>query len=319
MNIWLNEENYEREHTLVGGRYSGEDNTQNTVFCLFEPHAEGMTADSFPVENSIYYGTRAGRRYPISAVTPPNGARKYSREQRVSFIKERRKADLGEETPTHILERILWEYENGRDGPGLAKIMNDLAANYPVKETAKDTLPVLPLLPNVIQAINMGATDSRAVLVLVPTPETAASMQRDMQKLLFEKGIIGRMHAVMATPAEWAELKAAGKVIGSELEAGMIFLRPESFGQSADVQTEIPAGASIDVTRTALTDSLKVFKETWSKLDREQLLAKGIEEKVTWTEWDPTSRRVIVLPVGKLPKDAAKGSDPEKAEAGEKK
>lgn len=258
-----------------------------------------MTADSFPTEDSIYYGTRAGRRYPISAVTPPTGERTQTRAQRISFIKSRRKADLGEETPTHILERILWEYENGRDGPGLAKIMNDLAAKYPIKETAKGALPVLPLLPNITQAINMGATDSRAALVLVAEGDALAAMKKNMRQLLFEGGIIGRMHTVVATPAEWAEAKASGLVNGSEMETGMMFLRPGSFGKKAEVQTEIPAAASLEVTREALASSLKVFLDTWSKLDRTQLLEKGIAEKVTWTEWDPTTKRIIVLPVGK--------------------
>ena len=298
MNIWLDEKNYQREHKLVGSRYSGEDNTQNTVFCLFEPDAEGMSADSFPAETSIYYGTRAGRRYPISAVTPPGSTKTISRAERIAHIKERRMADLGEDTPQDVLERILWEYDNGSDGPGLAKIMNDLAAKSSIKETPKDALPVLPVLPDVIQAINMGATDSRAVLVLVATPEASAPMVQNMRKLLFEDGIIGRMHVAEATPAEWAEIKKTGKVTGSELEAGMAFLRPDSFGQSAEVQTEIPVAASLEVTRAALTDSLKVFKETWSKLDREQLLAKGIAEGITWTEWDPTTKRIIELPSG---------------------
>lgn len=315
MNIWLNEQNYKREHTLVGGRYSGVDNTQNTVFCLFEPHAEGMTADSFPNENSIYYGTRAGRRYPISAVTPPTGERTQTREQRVSFIKKRRKADLGEDTPTHILERILWEYENGRDGPGLAKVMNDLAANYPTKETAKDSLPVLPLLPNITQAINMGATDSRAVLAIVASAEALPSIEKNLQQLLFEKGIIGRMHATLATPAEWAEAKASGKVTGSDLEAGLMFLRPESFGQHAEVQTEIPAAASLEITRAALVDSLKVFRETWSKLDREQLLNKGIADGIKWREWHPEAKRIIELPVGKWLGDSEEDAEKSSADA----
>ncbi len=305
LNIWLNEQNFEREHTLVGDKFAGGRNTQNTVFCLFEPYSEGMSADAFPVENSIYYGTRAGARYPVCC-TPDTGNSEAAKQERIKFIKARRLEDLGEtEVPAPILERILWEFENSRDGVGLAKIMNDLAAMHPVKASASDALPFLPLLPDLTQAINMGATDSRAVLAIVHPAEGSSPMEANLRQLLFEEGIAGRIHAVSMTAAEWAAAKASGKVKGGDLDAGLMFVRPDTFGRDAELQTEVPAQASLDVTRVALQDSLKVFRETWRKLDRESHLNKGIAEGITWREWHPDAKRIIDLPVGKWKGDDA--------------
>ena len=300
MNIWLNEQNHQREHTLVSATYAGGIYTSNTVFCLFEPNAEGMQADSFPVESSIYYGTRVGRPYPICCLQTPDSVPVHSREERIAYIKERRREDLGQDTSPELLERILWEQENGGDGPSLAKIMNELAALHPVKDTAHQSLPVLPLLPNITQAINMGATDSRAVLVLVrperAAPTIAAPMDEIARRLLFEKGIVGRMHAVVATPTEWADAKAAGKVVGGELETGMMLLRPGFFGRSAEVQTEIHASACLGETRASLAQALKLFRDTWRKPDRAQLIKKGVADGITWREWDPKAKCMSDVP-----------------------
>jgi hypothetical protein len=304
LNIWLNEQNYQREHTLVSATYEGGSYTANTVFALFEPNAEGVQADSFPPESSMYYGTRVGSPYPACCIQPKEGSPEIGRARRAVFIRARRKEDLGEDTPEHLVERILWEQENGRDGPGLAKIMNGLAAEHVVKGSSKQSMPVLPLMPNLRQAINMGATDSRAVLVIVRSADDAGkkpkvestSMDAMLQQLLFEEGIIGRMHAVVATPTEWAQAKDSGKVKGSERSTGIIFLRPGFFGKTAEVQTELPVDGGLEATRTALSESLRVFRETWRKLDREQLIKKGVADGLTWREWDPEAECINDVP-----------------------
>lgn len=282
--------------------------TTNTVFALFEPDAEGVRADSFPPESSMFYGTRVGRPYPACCTQPSSGGLAFTRARRAAYIKARRKEDLGEDTPDELVERILWEQENGGDGPGLAKIMNELAAKHAVKDASRESLPVLPLMPNLRQAINMGATDSRAVLVLVMPAKTSVveaamnakdespAMDAILRQLLFEEGIIGRMHIATATPDEWAQAKESGKVKGGERETGLMFLRPGFFGKTADVQSELSADATLQATRTALSESLAVFRQTWRKLDREQLIKKGVAEGLTWREWDPEAKCISEVP-----------------------
>jgi hypothetical protein len=63
--VWLDKRNHDREMQLMGHGLGNADNTQNTVFCLFEPGAAGLAADDFPTEDSVFFGSRPGRRRPF--------------------------------------------------------------------------------------------------------------------------------------------------------------------------------------------------------------------------------------------------------------
>lgn len=289
LNIWQNETNYNRLHTLIGAQYSGIENRGNTAFAIFKPFAKGLAADSFPKEESIYYGSRVGRLYPIclTHLVP--------RKKRIAFIKQRRLEDLGEtEVDPKLLKRIVWEHENGRDAPSVAKIMNELAARFPVLEGAAEASPTIPVMPNLIQAINFGAVDSRGVLALVEPSEGADSpMYGHVAKLLFEEGIAGRIHAVRVKQFEWIEAREKGLIEGGTIASGLAFLRPETFGRNAEVQNEIAATADEAAMRVMLTGALRQFRETWQKLDRKAHLREGIDKQMTWYEYDPVSGEIV--------------------------
>lgn len=288
LNVWLDEKNYSRVLSIIGEQYSGKSNMANTVFCMFEPDAEGVSADSFPREKSVFYGSRVGRLYPI-CLTPVA-----SREARAEFVKKRRFEDLGEEeVDPELLERILWERENGRDGPSVAKIMDDLAERYPLKASAAESLPIIPVMPDLVQAINFGAVDSRAVLAIVQPSEGDDAMNENVARLLFEEGIAGRVHAVRMSTEEWESAKADDLVKGGNLESGLIFLRPDTFGRDAEVQLEIPPSASESQMRGNLVVALAEFRDTWQKLDRESHMKKGIEDDMTWHEYDPNTNSIV--------------------------
>ncbi|MFT7670968.1 MAG: hypothetical protein ACI8X5_003683, partial [Planctomycetota bacterium] len=289
LNIWLDGLNYERLHTLIGSRFGGDVTMANTIFCMFEPDAEGMTADSFPIEDSVFYGTRTGSLYPICVSKPLTNQRK-----KVAQIRKRRLEDLGEkEVDPELIKRILWESEYGRDGPGVAKIMNDLAKRYPEKAGSKEGLPLLPVMPDLVQAINFSAVDSRGVIAIIGSKETKSSIDTIMGHLLFEEGIAGRVHCARMTEAEWADAKAKDLVKGSLLNAGIVFLRPDTFGRDAEVQVEIPASASEEQVRAHLTGAIDLFGKTWRKLDRKSHLKLGVAKDMTWQEYDPLLKEVV--------------------------
>lgn len=270
----------------------------NTAFCLFEPHAKGLTADSFPTEESVYFGSRVGGLYPYCisrANDPPKTSEGYEshRRERIAFIKKRRLQDLGEtDVDPALIERIMWEGDHGADAPGMARIMDDLAAKHPLKPTAAESLPVLPLLPLLSEAINMGATDNRAVVAIVLPSGQKDTMSAHMARLLFEQGIAGRVHAVRMSADEWKAAKSSELVEGGELAAGIFFMHPDSFGLHATVHAEIPATASEAQIRGELTASLKRFHETWSKLDRATHMQVGVAKRITWKEWNFKTKEV---------------------------
>lgn len=255
--------------------------------------------DSFPGEKSIYFGSRVGGLYPYCisrANDPPLDSPRYvkARENRVAFIKKRRLEDLGEtEVDPALIERIIWEGDHGADGPGLARIMRDLAAKHPLKPGAADSLPVLPLLPDLTQAVNMGAVDSRGVIAMVLPAEGEDTMSAHMARLLFEQGIAGRTHTVRLPASEWAEAKDKKLVQGGELEAGIFFIFSHPYGFEGEVHAEVPATASEEEIRAMLTASLADFAATWRKLDRKEHIKQGVADQISWREWDPNTKSII--------------------------
>ena len=65
LNPWFDRTNHEREVHFLGDTFGQKGNTQNTVFCLFEPDAEGLSAEGFPTYEGAYFGTRPGKRRPF--------------------------------------------------------------------------------------------------------------------------------------------------------------------------------------------------------------------------------------------------------------
>ena len=319
LNVWLDRTNYERLHTLIGGQYANTENNANTAFAMFEPTAPGMTADSFPREPSIFYGSRVGRLYPVCLQQPM-----VSREQKMAFVRKRRLLDLGEtEVDPELMERILWECENGRDAPSVAKIMNDLAARFPVKESASESHAVLPLMVDPLQAINFCAVDSRGVVAIVePAEGDSSQMIAIMSRLLFEEGIAGRVHSVKSTAAEWAAAKSEKVVLGGELTSGVKFLWPETFGRNGEVKVELPVTASEEEIRAALLAGLADFSANWRKLDRKSHLKVGMLEDMTWNEYDPVTGKIVDITTqekrerNRLEKELREAEAKKKAEEG---
>jgi len=299
LNIWLNETNFERMNTIIGNRYSSKINTANTVFCIFEPNADGLTADSFPTEKSVFYGSRVGGLYPycISRVHDAGKPDKGHKE-RIAFIKKRRLKDLGEtEVDPALIERILWEGDNGATGSGLAKIMDDLSARFPSKASAQDSLANLPLRTSLTQAINFGAVDSRGVVAIVLPSKGEDTLTPHMSRLLFEEGIAGRVHVARLSQVEWSMAKASGLVGGGTNSSGVFFLYPDSYGRNADVHAEVPATATESEIRRSLTTVLAEFHKEWRKNDYLTHIRKGVMSGINWPEWNPLTREVGVRAV----------------------
>lgn len=295
LNSWLNEENHKRLKTLTGGYFGHVDNTQNTVYCMFEPYAPGLTVDSFPTEDSVFFGTRPGKRG--SFVLP--SAADFTRQQLFNAVTKMRRTDTGgTDMDPERIKRIVWEYENVYDATTMAKLMDDLVARFPLKEGAAEGTPVLPVMANLTQALNVAASDSYATLVVVHPSERDQAMEQRVARLAFEDGIAGRTYIARLTVPEWVEAHETGQISGGSLTPGVYFVAPDSFGLDGEVWAEIPQDATQDRMRTELVAVLDRFLHNWQKLDRASHCQAGSDKNISWTEFDPDMGGIVRIGPG---------------------
>ena len=276
---------------LVGRHFADADNTQNTVLCLFAPDAPGIAVGEFPGTDSVHFGTRPGRRrlvLPDLALQPESRA--------VRLVSELYLQETGTEIEPDLLARMVWEYRNVVDGHGLAAVMVELAGRHPPKPGAAKGAPRLPVFADLMQALNVAAADTRAVVVLVPPAGDGGALEDALARVLFEEGVAGRAHAVRLTPAEWEAARASGQVAGGEQAEGVFVVAPDPFGLEGEVWREVAADADRGALRDGLVAGLDDFRARWSKLDRKSHVAVGLEQGITWTEYDPDA--CAVLPIG---------------------
>lgn len=300
LNIWYDQRNYERMVQLAGEYFAEGANTQNTVFCLFEPDAAGLTAETFPSEQSVWFGTRPGNRMPVccSVEAAPEQTKRISTELLAKLFVQRRINDTRDEDPDpELIERMIWEYRRSQDPEDFAGVMRGLAREYPQREAASASVPTLPVMPDLMQALNMAAADSRAVLVLVAPADAPNPCEQELARLVFEPGIAGRAHVVRQTPAEWDAARTTGQITGEALGSGLAFVAPDPYGLEGRVQAVIPGDAHPDRLRAEIEAALDRFRGEWRKLDRRTHLDKGGIERIVWSEYDPKTGVVQEIPM----------------------
>lgn len=291
MNPWLDERNHQREMAVLGNTIGDADNTQNTVFCLFPPDAPGVSAGSFPNEDSVYFGTRPGRRYPFLP-----GFKKLGHDDAMAMVTDWRRRDKQGEPDPKIVAKIVWEYTNVTEGDELARVMDELAAKHPAKDDG--AAPLLPVLPTLTQALNIAAADTRAVIAFVRRGDGDQALEETLARLAFEDGIAGRSHIARLTPEEWAKAGEDGRIQGSTTEPGVHVVAPDPFGLEGEVWASIAPDAGEDELRSGLRAGLDRFRAEWRKLDRKGHIAKGTELGITWSEYDPDSGGIVPIQAG---------------------
>ena len=277
------------------------DDTQNTVFCLFEPSAAGLTADSFPNDDSVFFGTRPGKRNCFLFPSVAEFHRMDFSEARI--LKEvtelRRIHTGGEDMDPEAIKRIAWEYKNVYDGPGLAKVMADLAAAHPRVEGSEAAAPVLPVMADFRQALNVAASDPSGVIAVVHPAERDEALEQRLARLAHEDGIAGRAYIARLTGPEWAQAHEKGQVSGGSLDAGVYFVAPDPYGLNGEVWAEVAlSDATEERLRTELAAVLDRFLNTYEKLDRATHLQAGVENDISWSEFDPEFDGVVRIGPG---------------------
>ena len=292
MNPWYSEQNHNRELKLLGS-FGQKGNTQNTVFCLFAPDAPGLKADEFPDERSVYFGTRPGRRRMFL-----EGLDGYTEPELEALLLQLRELDTEvDASDAEMLRKNKEEYLRVQDGNGIAEVMRELIAKYPAKPGTENEIPLLPVMPDLSQALNIASADSRGVLAVIHPAEGGEAMEQQLAPLIFEEGIAGRLHVVRLSQEEWAEARKIRHVIGGSDGPGLVFLAPDPFGLEGEVWYEIAADASAKEWRTEIHAALQKFQGEWRKLDRKAHLRQGAIDGITWTEFDPDIGKVAPIPI----------------------
>ncbi|MEO0652648.1 MAG: hypothetical protein AAFZ65_18390 [Planctomycetota bacterium] len=269
------------------------DNTQNTVYCLFEPDAEGLTADSFPTDEAVWFGTRPGRRRIFM-----NSINEVSQEASIQVVGDWYRNEAGHEGPPEVIERMVWEWRNVQDGHGLAQIMDRLAQRFPAKAGSDAEAPHLPVMPDLAQTINFAACDTRAAVVIVHPAEPVRKLEDTLARLAFTEGIAGRSHMARLSADEWAQAKELGQVTGGELEAGVVLIAPDPWGLNGEVWEEFPVDIAAADLETGLKAGLDRFRNTWRKQDRTTHMRTALKHGFSWTEYDPDVDDVVLIGEG---------------------
>lgn len=269
------------------------DNTQNTVFCLFEPDAEGLSADSFPTDDAVWFGTRPGRRRIFM-----DAIDNVPQDESIEIVAGWYANEAGHEGDPAVIERMVWEWRNVQDGYGLARLMDVLAAKYPAKESSRKQPPRLPVMPDLAQTINFAACDTRAVVVMVHPEGGAQALEGTLAQLAFMSGYAGRSHMARMTAEEWAAAKELGLVTGGDLEAGVMLVAPDPWGLDGEVWEEFPVDIERDALAIGLKEGLDRFRATWRKQDRTTHMRTALESNFSWTEYDPDVDDVVLIGEG---------------------
>jgi hypothetical protein len=195
------------------------------------------------------------------------------------------------------MQRIIFEIKNVNDGDGLGRFMADMAAKYPVKPGSDAGVPVLPVFPDLTQALNIAACDTRAVIVLVEPDGAGSPLEESLSKIAFRDGVAGRAHMARMTASEWAEAKRVAQVTGeSSLESGVFLVAPDPWGLEGEVWAEFADDTPMNKLGGSLFVGLERFSTEWRKEDRITHMRTAREQGLTWTEYDADLDAVV--PIG---------------------
>jgi hypothetical protein len=224
----------------------------------------------------------------------PTADRKFTDAEILREVKELRRIHTrGEDMDPEVIQRIAWEYKHVYDGHTLAELMLDLAEAHPRVQGSEASTPVLPVMADLRQALNVAASDPSGVIVVVHPAERDQALEQRLARLAYEEGIAGRTYIARLTESEWSLAHKIGQISGGSLTPGVYFVAPDPYGLEGEVWAEVAPAATEDQLRTELAAVLDRFLTTYKKLDRASHLKGGVENDISWAEYDPDFGAVV--------------------------
>lgn len=137
---------------------------------------------------------------------------------------------------------------NFEDAHEMAEAMQRIARAHPGKESASQTPPELPRVPNVRLAVNVAACDNQPLVLLFgKDAETRRQLEERLRPLAWSEPFAGRfVYAAASSVKELARIK------GAKPEAGVLIVQPDRFGLAGVVLKQVAADATPQELRKCL-------------------------------------------------------------------
>jgi hypothetical protein len=167
----------------------------------------------------------------------------------------------------------------------MANSMREIASRYPVKPDAAASTPPLPITLDVRLGLDVAASDSLPLVVVVAADETTrTAMESRVAKWAWDREFIGRF--TYATTATSKDLKG---VAGVSVDRGVIIIAPDNFGQSGKVIAQLDAGAKDEQIANAMRSVLANHQQRMKSMREHR--ADGIRAGAFWEPRFPVTDR----------------------------
>lgn len=154
----------------------------------------------------------------------------------------------------------------------MAAQMKEIAADYP----GDHNVAALPQVKNVRLGINVAACDSLpAVVILGENDQQLAQLKETLAPVAWDKDLLGMYIYCQSSDADERSILTSLK--GS---AGFAIVKPDDFGQEAEVIAEIGPGASAAELKDALLKAARKFKRP--NKSHHQHVRSGRRDGVEW-------------------------------------
>lgn len=162
------------------------------------------------------------------------------------------------------------------DAADMARQMTTVAAKYPVDPKVNEVVPPLPVTLTAKLGVDVAAADGLLLVAVLATDGKARiDLSATIAKLAWGETLLGQFTYCTAKSAD-----EFPKLDGLKAADGVVIVAPDTFGMSGKVVAQLPADATSEVIRKALTAALASHAKA-AKSQREHR-NQGIELGAYW-------------------------------------
>ena len=175
----------------------------------------------------------------------------------------------------------------GQDYEGVVREMKKIAARYQVKNSPEP--PLLQDFNSLEESLNISAGDQRLLVLLHSSRSEVSDLLR---KVVSNQHMTGRFHVDRIS----SEDEGWGKLLDKQPKTqGILIVRPGQFGLKGQVMNFVPENATAAQLSNALVAANKQYAKTEKRRDREEHVAAGNREGVSYDLEKPDHARTEIL------------------------
>lgn len=158
---------------------------------------------------------------------------------------------LAPDGETHLVRSARSPKRVWRDAATMAEAMHEIAKKYPAKKGSETKGRGLPLMENPRFALNTAACDTRLLVVAhAADDDDLKQLTKLLTPICWSDEVIGQFLYVATTDSE-----SLAAIDGAEDKAGVLLVKPGTFGLTGEVIAHLPAKSSAKQIRKALLAS----------------------------------------------------------------